>query len=84
MADDHEIEEELSAAEQRLLELLSLVHASRLAEDPMFVSRLVRRAHAQRTLRTLLELIGLLARAVPDALALFRYRARPDQGRERR
>jgi hypothetical protein len=81
MADDYETEEELSPAERRLLELLSLVRTSRPAEDPMFVSRLVRRANRQRTLRTVLELIGLLARAAPEAVALIRYRARPDQGR---
>jgi hypothetical protein len=82
MADD-ETQEELSAAEQRLLELLALARTLGPSEDPTFAARLVRRAHRQRTLRTLLELVGLVARAVPDALALVRYRAGPDQGRER-
>jgi hypothetical protein len=69
----------LSPAERRLVELLALLRADGPPADPHFVPLVLRRARSQRTLRSLLDLIGLLARSVPDALLL----ARGDRSRSR-
>ena len=65
-------EQGLPAAERRLVELLALLRTGRPPDDPRFVPLVVRRAESQRMLRSVLELIGLLARSVPDALLFAR------------
>ena len=60
------------ALERRLAELLSMLRGEERPADPHFVSQLLRRARSQRGVRDMLELIGLLARSVPDALLLMR------------
>jgi hypothetical protein len=76
-------EDELQAGpalERRLAELLALLRGEHVPADPDFVSQLLRRARSQRGLRDVLELIGLLARSVPDTLLLMRGNrpSRPD------
>ena len=62
-------EEELSAAERRLVEHLEIVRASPPRGDRSLVRRVVRRARWQRALREPLEVIGTIAAAVLDGVA---------------
>jgi hypothetical protein len=62
-------EEELSAAERRLVEHLEIVKASPPPGGQALARRVVRRARWQRALREPLQVIGTIAAAVVDGLA---------------
>jgi hypothetical protein len=62
-------DEELSAAERRLVEHLEIVKASPPQGGQALVRQVVRKARWQRALRQPLQVIGTIAAAVVDSLA---------------
>ena len=62
-------DEELSAAERRLVEHLEIVKASPPQSGQALVRRVVRRARWQRALGEPLQVIGSIAAALVDGLA---------------
>jgi hypothetical protein len=62
-------DDELSAAEKRLVEHLEIVRASPPGADRSLVRRVVRRARWQRALREPLKVIGTIAAAMVDSVA---------------
>jgi hypothetical protein len=62
-------DEELSAAERRLVEHLEIVRASPPRGDRSLVRRVVRRARWQRALRQPVQIIGAIAAAVVEGVA---------------
>jgi hypothetical protein len=71
MSDDENPADELTAAERRLSEHLELLRASPPTSAPELITRIVRCARWQRTIRDPLVLAGAVAVAIGEALSLL-------------
>jgi hypothetical protein len=63
--------DELTPAERRLTEHLELLRASPPTGGPQLVPRVIRGARWQRAVREPMVLVGMVASAVADGLALL-------------
>jgi hypothetical protein len=71
MNDDPSSFEQLSPAEWRLREHLTLLRTGPPEPDPAIVGRIVRRARSQRAVRGPLRAMGHLAAALSDGIRLL-------------
>jgi hypothetical protein len=71
LSDGENAAEDLTAAERRLSEYLELLRASPPTAAPELITRIVRRARWQRTIRDPLVFAGAVAGALSEALSLL-------------
>ena len=71
MSDGENPADDLTVAERRLSEHLDLLRASPPIAAPELISRIVRRARWQRTLRDPLVFVGAVAVAIGEAVFLL-------------
>ena len=74
MSDEIRPDDELAAAEVRLLGLLTLLRSDAVRRDPRLVQTLMRRVRWQSRVRDVLAAVARLAGAVVDGLSLYTRR----------
>ena len=81
MSDEERPDEEPSAAEERVLALLTLLRTDAGRDDPTLVATVMRHLRFQRAVREALTAVGAVAGAVSDGVAVILGVPRRDGGR---